>query len=391
MYKIIYNLNLVNVSIKFEDEKEIIVSLENDLEYTTESLCTTLSSFLGDDKKLFLSTEKENEVLLPNVKIVQRIFLNGQKYKNLKVAKLKKLKNLTKKTENTFYSSSNVHLQDYSLYKKEKDLTKDSNKDVQYSSHMITKDPYSYQPLSKVEGDYNSTIVNSTEKPNNEVKEVMYQAGMGSNEKEIEPLVNKDLPYSSTSYNDYTSNKGLYGTRYEPSQVNDQKKEKDELEEYKKKGYGLSDKEPTNATGSSLDNVIKNIPQKYSSEKRNFRPPSANPSLINIEDNTNFEGKKEDKVGYSSYDILNQIKKPTIKDEEGNNTMGFNTQNIDLKNKVNSMRNQLNSFNNDKIDPNMKRGYVGYKGGMFNQINDPSNKNTSQYQFYKKDFTTNFY
>lgn len=369
--------------------------MENDIEYTTDTLCTTLSSFLGgDNKKVFLSTEKENEILLPNIKIVQRIFLNGQKYKKLKVANLKHLKTSSKKSDNTFYSSSNVHLQDYSLYKKEKDL-KDTNKDVEYSSHIITKDPYPYQPLSKVEGGYSSSIVNNPEKPNSEVKEVMYQAGMGVNEKETEPLVNKDVPYSSSSYNgnDYTSNKGLYGTRYDSSQVNDSKKQKEELEEYKKKGYGLSDKEASNITGSSLDNVNKSIPTKYSSEKRNYRPPSANPNLINIEDNSNFDTKKQDKVGYSSYDILNQIKKPTIKDDEGNNSMGFNSQTMDIKNKVNSMRSQLNTFNNDKIDPNMKRGYAGYKGGMYNQINEPplGNQNNSQYQFYKKDFGTNFY
>ena len=59
--------------------------MENEIEYTTDTLCTTLSSFLGgDNKKVFLSTEKENEILLPNIKIVQRIFLNGQKYKKLK-------------------------------------------------------------------------------------------------------------------------------------------------------------------------------------------------------------------------------------------------------------------------------------------------------------------
>ena len=68
--------------------------LENDSNYTIEKLSSMISDLSNNpNQKIFLtSLNKENEILLPQVKIIQRIFSNPEKYSILKVFNPSKIK-----------------------------------------------------------------------------------------------------------------------------------------------------------------------------------------------------------------------------------------------------------------------------------------------------------
>ena len=73
------------VKIILDDGKEIIINLENDPEFTIENLTTIIREFSNNNKIFLTPLNNENEILLPKIKIIPRIFSNPEKYSNLKV------------------------------------------------------------------------------------------------------------------------------------------------------------------------------------------------------------------------------------------------------------------------------------------------------------------
>ena len=71
---------ILKIKIILEDNSEIYLSLENDLNYTVENLTNNLINILNlNNNKIFLTLEKdENNILLPNIKIVDRLLKNPE-------------------------------------------------------------------------------------------------------------------------------------------------------------------------------------------------------------------------------------------------------------------------------------------------------------------------
>ena len=88
------------VKIILDDGKEIIINLENDPEFTIENLTTIIREFSNNNKIFLTPLNNENEILLPKIKIIPRIFSNPEKYSNLKVFNSYKNKNQNLTLEN---------------------------------------------------------------------------------------------------------------------------------------------------------------------------------------------------------------------------------------------------------------------------------------------------
>ena len=99
----------LKIKILLNDNREITLSLENDPEYTLENLTHNLELILDSSNKIFLTPKSDiTEILLPNIKITQRILSEPEKYSNLKVFNLKDVKkkeNGDNKTKEEGYSS----------------------------------------------------------------------------------------------------------------------------------------------------------------------------------------------------------------------------------------------------------------------------------------------
>ena len=337
----------LKATLTLENGASITLSFQNDASYTVEALCCYLSSILKA-QNIAISTVKDNELLLPNVKIVERLLFGNEKYHHLQIANVSSSLN-----SSVAYNSAETH-------KKETHIPLSSKSTKNFISTL-----YAYQPLPKDEVPYTSGMYKE------EPKEVV-------NEKEKEPLVDseKDTGYTSSKINEGYTNPYSYKDK---KTVQPLKKENDdELNIYIKKGYGkVKDSENITATKPNSSEINSNKDQytKYSSEKRQYRPQSVGGNLISIEDNSSERNKEM--YDYSNKYMTNQIDIPS----RGGYTSDLGYSSIPM----NDLRSQSNAMKggNDPVNQNMKKGYAGYKG-IGSGMNLPYDK--SQYQFSKKDF-----
>ena len=336
----------LKASLALENGGTITLAFQNDPTYTVESLCAYLSSVLKV-QNVAISTVKDNELLLPNVKIVERLLFGNEKYHHLQIA------NVTSSLNSSVaYNSAETH-------KKETHIPLSSKSTKNFISTL-----YAYQPLPKDE-------------VKEEPKDVAYHSGEVVNEKEKEPLVDneKDTVYTSSKIvNEGYTNPYSYKDK---KVVQPLKKEtdNDELNIYIKKGYGkVKDSDNLTSTNPNTSEINQNKDQytKYSSEKRQYRPQSVGGNLISIEDNSSERNKEI--YDYSNKYIKNTIDIPS----RGGYTSDLGYSSIPM--------NDLRS--NEPVNANMKKGYSGYKG-IGSGMNLPYDK--SQYQFSKKDFGSNYY
>ena len=93
--------NALKIKITLDDNKELIITLENDPNYTLENITHNLGIILNNSNKLYLTPlSNQNEILLPNIKIIPRILSNPDKYTNLKIFDLKNIKGNNKNSSN---------------------------------------------------------------------------------------------------------------------------------------------------------------------------------------------------------------------------------------------------------------------------------------------------
>ena len=108
--------NALKIKIQLDDNKEIIITLENDPNYTLENITHNLGLILNNSNKIYLTPlSNQNEILLPNIKIIPRILSNPEKYSNLKIFNLKNIKvnnknSLNDSNLNQGYTSYNAYM-----------------------------------------------------------------------------------------------------------------------------------------------------------------------------------------------------------------------------------------------------------------------------------------
>ena len=373
------------VKIVLDDGKEIYINLENDPELTIENLITLIGE-LSNNNKIFLTPlNNENEILLPKIKIIPRILSNPDKYSNLKVFNSYKNKNqnLTLenialqgysqlsnkvKTENIFKTNTNYNStltnSNPTNSKNEIDFNFinnnnnnfNNNNNINDNTNIITKtnnnntnnqdnisqkysNLFQYKPINQTiqdEEDNKDTIY-----PNSDYKPINKIPGGFSNVNIIrnDEVDSKDMGLSNVRL---LSNEQPY-SKYSVTQtkkINEIKnnKDKEELENYMKKGYGTfnnnlninidDNNNPIYSTSKSYTN--------YSSEKREFR---------NYEPNLTNENSTKD---YSSYYAS------TFTGKNNNNLYNTNYELIRNKSKDKNIPTQ-------DIDNSQNKKYSGYK------------------------------
>ena len=108
--------NTLKIKILLDDNKELIITLENDPNYTLEDVTRNLGLILDNSNKIYLTPlSNQNEILLPNIKIIPRLLSNPEKYSNLKIFNLKNIKvnnknSLNDSNLNQGYTSYNAYM-----------------------------------------------------------------------------------------------------------------------------------------------------------------------------------------------------------------------------------------------------------------------------------------
>ena len=370
------------VKIVLDDGKEIYINLENDPEFTIENL-TTLIGELSNNNKIFLTPlNNENEILLPKIKIIPRIFSNPEKYSNLKVFNFSKVKNQN-------ISLENIALQGYSqLSNKVKTENKfipigNYNSSLTNSNQTNTKNDIDFNFINNNNNNNNindnTNIITKTNNNNTNNQDNISQKY--SNLFQYKPIKqttqdeedNKDITYPNSDYkpinkipggysnvniirNDEVDSKdmGLSNVRllsneqpYSKYSVTQTKKmneiknnqDKEELENYMKKGYGTYNNNLNINLDDNNNNPNYTISKSYtnfSSEKREFR--GYEPNLTN-------ENSNKDYPSYLSSPFVGQ-----------NNNNFYNT-NYEL------IRNKSKDKNipTQDIDNSQNKKYSGYK------------------------------
>ena len=370
------------VKIVLDDGKEIYINLENDPELTIENLITLIGE-LSNNNKIFLTPlNNENEILLPKIKIIPRIFSNPEKYSNLKVFNSSKIKNQNLslenialqgysqlsnkvKTENIFKTNTNYNStltnSNPTNSKNEIDFNFinnnnnnfNNNNNINDNTNIITKtnnnntnnqdnisqkysNLFQYKPIKHEEDNKDITYPNSDYKPINKIPGGYSNVNIIRNEE----IDSKDMGLSSVRL---LSNEQPY-SKYSVTQtkkMNEIKnnQDKEELENYMKKGYGTYNNNLNINLDDNNNNPNYTISKSYtnfSSEKREFR--GYEPNLTN-------ENSNKDYPSYLSSPFVGQ-----------NNNNFYNT-NYEL------IRNKSKDKNipTQDIDNSQNKKYSGYK------------------------------
>ncbi len=365
------------VKIVLDDGKEIYINLENDPEFTIENL-TTLIGELSNNSKIFLTPlNNENEILLPQVKIIQRIFSNPEKYSILKVFNPSKIK-----TQNQNLPLDIITAQGYTQLSnkvKTEDIIKPNEG---YNSVLINNNISNI----KNDSDFNTNIPNNNNNKindnnnnfnnnninnNNNIQEnftqnysnlFQYKPIKQNNNQEEED--NKEIPNINT---EFSTNKipggfsnvniirngegeakdlGLSSEKllsneqpYAKYSSNHTKKineiksnqDKEELESYMKKGYGNFN----NNLNFNLDYCNNNKGYsnsqdyfKYFSEKKDYRNNEPNLTENNNKDYSSYYSppfdKQNNNIYNTNYELTrNKVDDNNIQDNDNNQTIKY--------------------------------------------------------------------
>ena len=351
MKKALLNQLKLNVTYK---NKSVIIQLDFDPNYTIEQLIQSLKLIFKPNNEIFLVVNN-NEILMPNLKIIDLILYEPKTYKNFKIIsdelnmnnnynkiypnKEDNNKRLLAKTpnksyyknyynidfdkenknigKNNNYSNSMVNIDNLeNLYNKKKfgldknflknynnnynDINMDNTNEEYYSNYKTYSDFNKIKIFKKDELDNNNNNINIERNVNNNINN------------------NIDDNLNINYENKYIKEANINNNKlYEINNMNDL--DKNNMFDYKK-NYSIKNNQ-LNLEVNNIDiNKIKNEEddgQKYSSEKRNFR-------LKDLKLNRNYGNNLDENNMYLeknnyNYD-LNNVNE--IKDERMNYTSG---------------------------------------------------------------------
>ena len=158
-------LEQLKIKINYES-KSIEIQLDFDPNLTVEKLCNDLVKIFSINEEIFLSINNGNCVLMPNVKIIELIILEPEKYKNFKIITKKNLKfsnynnndihkDYNKQNNYDYYKSKNY------LIENQLDIFNNSNSNIKLENHK-----------NKYKSDYEHNNNYNNKKKKNNVKEL---------------------------------------------------------------------------------------------------------------------------------------------------------------------------------------------------------------------------
>ena len=251
--------NALKIKITLDDNKELIITLENDPNYTLENITHNLGIILNNSNKLYLTPfSNQNEILLPNIKIIPRILSNPEKYTNLKIFDLKNIKGNNKNSSND--NNLNQGYSSYNAYMATQSVLQPNIYNSGYSSinlhnryrlgHLSNQDKNNnkindsvYSTLNILSQSNNYTMKNPENSYNNNLNSQMYNYSSKVNENDLNTndyssgnysIPNKEINENKYNYsnisstlkpnNQYTTNikNSEYSTSYKIENINNE-------------------------------------------------------------------------------------------------------------------------------------------------------------------------
>ena len=251
--------NALKIKITLDDNKELIITLENDPNYTLENITHNLGIILNNSNKLYLTPfSNQNEILLPNIKIIPRILSNPDKYTNLKIFDLKNIKGNNKNSSND--NNLNQGYSSYNAYMATQSVLQPNIYNSGYSSinlhnryrpgHLSNQDKNNnkindsvYSTLNILSQSNNYTMKNPDNSYNNNLNSQMYNYSSKVNENDLNTndyssgnysIPNKEINENKYNYsnisstlkpnNQYTTNikNSEYSTSYKIENINNE-------------------------------------------------------------------------------------------------------------------------------------------------------------------------
>ena len=282
-------LEQLKLNVSYE-QKVLSVQLDFDPSFTVSVFSNELKDLFRINENVHLSCVNDNEILMPNLKIVDLILLNPDKYKNLKIITNSNLKYNNNNNSSSYLSTNiNSNINNSVNYTP---LNKGYEKETNKYSNIY--DPTKYNMNYQINESMNNKNIktdyqtNPLEKMYNRESNQSYQPDFSM--KNRNSIQEKDF-YGL--YNDYKQPMKIEINDYKSNNLNNEKKEQ---QIYSQRPYSSSDnKMYYNNPSSNLDSLNKN--QIYNDNIPNFdmnRKSNVELNNISIKRENNFNEPKED-------------------------------------------------------------------------------------------------
>ena len=306
------------------NNKFINIQLDFDPNYTVEELVKALKLIFKSDSELFLIVNN-NDILMPNLKIIDLILYEPQVYKNFKIVSDNQLFNTDLKPNdyNAIYMDKESNNKEYISLLNNHHNSNRVQPGIKTPNKNIYKNYYSNNNIDSI---MNKTVGNQK-----------YSKGISSFDNNYENLYNKKYPnkkiiknfnnssnintniinnYNNITNEEFISNYKTYNDYNNINKLrnNDNININNNLYEYNN-NYSINNGKQfkNNLNSNELKKQEEDEGQKYSSEKRNYR--------LKELDNINY-GENDYKYNYNLMSNNNDMK--FINDNRMNYTGGFN-------------------------------------------------------------------
>ena len=493
----------LKLTIKLNQNQQIVIQLDNDVNILLNEIIEYISKIESvKQDEIFLSPMDSNELLLPSVKIVKLILEQPNQYSILKLFdkstmnsdntnkhSLRYYNNKTNLDRDIYaisynkFSSSNTARNSSTLLQEKFNISEINDKNPINENDYNNKNALNYQKkynnyTKNEKEEINSNNNDNNSNNNTQINHYQYSHNLNNKSKSHSNLINQNQqsmnhtnsetdnvsPFPSTSrevfnnnnnnnitnlkaksyttYNSITEKYRKYGTNIDDKENNDNIN-KDEYNQYLKKGYGFYQPLTSNDKNDSLNENVQNSkreneqegeiesPQpnnhmkietnnlgininvnnkdsrKYSSERRNYRQyegsrtPDHNNNIDLYKKYDKYSSNNDNDNDNKQYALSPNYNQRHLKGSNivtpsnittnntnttnpnvtANNNTNNNISAYELRNKVNSMRNQLNAYASLNPVNNNKNG-ESHKKESFKTSNS---NNCLNYKLFPKE------
>lgn len=362
-------LQQLRLNINFKD-KYVIIQLDFDPNFTVEQLTNTLKNIFKPVSSIFLVTNN-NEILMPNLKIIDLILYNPTIYKNFKIMLDTQLTNSNINYSNKDYMNNNndlsknnilnnilqkqINAKNFDNYYKlnVEENYKNENNDIKLfnKTDFNNKEKYQNNFITLDNNNYNKEYLEKKDKYN------INSNRNNTNNNEIKYNLEEKMINQYKNYGDFIKNNNLnnYETEINNKNITNYEKidNKKELKIKKNQGIGISLNKEFNSNNNNIYDYNRNITPIQNDSKRTKTSSTYRKKYTIDNGELNFEIQEEkfknknNNINYSSLG----------KDEEENQK--FSSEKRNFRTGVNNSR--VNYENNDLDNNYMNKNNYNYR------------------------------
>lgn len=362
-------LQQLRLNINFKD-KYVIIQLDFDPNFTVEQLTNTLKNIFKPVSSIFLVTNN-NEILMPNLKIIDLILYNPTIYKNFKIMLDTQLTNSNINYSNKDYMNNNndlsknnilnnipqkqINAKNFDNYYKlnVEENYKNENNDIKLfnKTDFNNKEKYQNNFITLDNNNYNKEYLEKKDKYN------INSNRNNTNNNEIKYNLEEKMINQYKNYGDFIKNNNLnnYETEINNKNITNYEKvdNKKELKIKKNQGIGISLNKEFNSNNNNIYDYNRNITPIQNDSKRTKTSSTYRKKYTIDNGELNFEIQEEkfkNKINNINYSSLG-------KDEEENQK--FSSEKRNFRTGVNNSR--VNYENNNLDNNYMNKNNYNYR------------------------------